>query len=114
MRCTNARPRTFAICARGRRSSKRDAATFYVYQLQMGSHVQTGVAACFAIDEYDNDLIKKHEKTRPDKEDDRTRHMIAISAQTGPVFLTYAASRGDRRRRVRDDDRAAALRLHRP
>ena len=71
---------------------EEDAATFYVYQLQMGSHVQTGVAACFAIDEYDNDLIKKHEKTRPDKEDDRTRHMIAISAQTGPVFLTYAAS----------------------
>jgi uncharacterized protein (DUF1015 family) len=69
-----------------------DAPTFYVYQLQMGSHVQTGVAACFAIDEYDRGLIKKHEKTRPDKEDDRTRHMIAISAQTGPVFLTYAAS----------------------
>ena len=71
---------------------EEDAATFYVYQLQMGTHVQTGIAACFSIDEYDNNLIKKHEKTRPDKEDDRTRHMLAIRAQTGPVFLTYTAS----------------------
>ncbi len=66
--------------------------SLYVYQLHMGSHVQTGMAACFSIDEYDRDLIKKHEKTRPDKEDDRTRHMMAIGAQTGPVFLTYTAS----------------------
>jgi uncharacterized protein (DUF1015 family) len=64
----------------------------YVYRLQMGSHTQTGMAACFSLDEYDQDLIKKHEKTRPDKEDDRTRHMLAISAQTGPVLLTYRAS----------------------
>jgi len=70
-----------------------DAPSFYVYQLHMGSHVQSGVAACFSIDEYDRDLIKKHEKTRPDKEDDRTRHMLAIGAQTGPVFLTYRASK---------------------
>jgi len=70
-----------------------DAPSFYVYRLHMGSHVQSGVAACFSIDEYDRDLIKKHEKTRPDKEDDRTRHMLAIGAQTGPVFLTYRASR---------------------
>jgi len=69
-----------------------DAASFYVYRLHMGTHVQTGVAACFSIDEYERDLIKKHEKTRPDKEDDRTRHMLAIGAQTGPVFLTYRAS----------------------
>ena len=65
----------------------------YVYRLHMGSHVQSGIAACFSIDEYDRGLIKKHEKTRPDKEDDRTRHMIAIGAQTGPVFLTYRASK---------------------
>lgn len=65
---------------------------FYVYRLHMGSHVQSGIAACFSIDEYDRDQIKKHEKTRPDKEDDRTRHMMAIGAQTGPVFLTYRAS----------------------
>jgi uncharacterized protein (DUF1015 family) len=69
-----------------------DEASFYVYRLHMGEHVQSGVAACFSIDEYDHDLIKKHEKTRPDKEDDRTRHMLAIGAQTGPVFLTYRAS----------------------
>ena len=67
--------------------------SFYVYRLHMGDHVQSGIAACYSIDEYDRDLIKKHEKTRPDKEDDRTRHMIAIGAQTGPVFLTYRASK---------------------
>ena len=66
--------------------------SFYVYRLHMGNHVQAGVAACFSIDEYERGLIKKHEKTRPDKEDDRTRHMLAIGAQTGPVFLTYRAS----------------------
>src|SRR5436190_8130523 len=59
----------------------------------MRSHIQSGIAACFSIGEYDSGLIKKHEKTRPDKEDDRTRHMIAIGAQTGPVFLTYRAAK---------------------
>ncbi|MGE0863428.1 MAG: DUF1015 domain-containing protein, partial [Vicinamibacterales bacterium] len=54
---------------------------------------QSGVAACFSIDEHDRGLIKKHEKTRPDKEDDRTRHMLAIGAQTGPDFLTHRASK---------------------
>ena len=70
-----------------------DVPSFYLYRLHMGSHVQTGMAACYSIDEYDRDLIKKHEKTRPDKEDDRTRHMLAIGAQTGPVFLTYRAAK---------------------
>ena len=69
-----------------------DAPSFYIYRLTMGSHVQSGVAACFSIDEYDRGLVKKHERTRPDKEDDRTRHLLAIGAQTGPVFLTYRAS----------------------
>ena len=69
-----------------------DRPTIYIYRLHMGGHVQTGVAACFSIDEYDSGGIKKHEKTRPDKEDDRTRHMLAIRAQTGPVFLTYKKS----------------------
>ena len=63
----------------------------YVYQLRMGGHTQTGLAACFSLDDYDRDVIKKHERTRRDKEDDRTRHMIALGAQTGPVFLTYRA-----------------------
>ena len=64
----------------------------YLYRLRMGQHSQTGVAACFSIDEYDRDVIRKHERTRPDKEDDRTRHMLALGAQTGPVFLTYRDS----------------------
>ncbi len=70
----------------------------------MGAHEQTGLAACFSIDEYDRDIIKKHERTRRDKEDDRTRHMLALGAQTGPVFLTYRASAEvdrDRRRESR-------------
>ncbi len=69
-----------------------EAPSLYVYRLHMGAHVQTGVAACYSVDEYSRDLIKKHEKTRPDKEDDRTRHILALRAQTGPVFLTYRAS----------------------
>ena len=66
--------------------------SLYVYRLKMGNHVQTGVAGTFSIDEYDRGVIKKHEHTRPDKEDDRTRHMTELRAQTGPVFLTYRAS----------------------
>jgi len=69
-----------------------DSPSLYVYRLKMGKHVQTGVAGTFSIDEYDRGVIKKHEHTRPDKEDDRTRHMIELHAQTGPVFLTYRAS----------------------
>ena len=69
-----------------------DLASVYLYRLEMGGHVQTGLAACFSIDEYDRDIIKKHERTRRDKEDDRTKHMLALGAQTGPVFLTYRAS----------------------
>jgi uncharacterized protein (DUF1015 family) len=68
-----------------------DEPSAYFYQLQMGGHVQTGLAACFSIDEYERGIIKKHERTRRDKEDDRTRHMLALGAQTGPVFLTYRA-----------------------
>ena len=66
--------------------------TLYVYRLRMGQHEQTGIAGSFSLDEYDRDVIKKHERTRRDKEDDRTRHMLAISAQTGPVFLTYRSN----------------------
>ncbi|MGH9370828.1 MAG: DUF1015 domain-containing protein [Vicinamibacterales bacterium] len=69
-----------------------DAPTLYVYRLRMESHEQTGVAGCFSLDEYDNDLIKKHERTRRDKEDDRTRHIVELRAQTGVVFLTYRAA----------------------
>lgn len=69
-----------------------DTPSLYIYQLHMAGHVQTGVAACYSVDEYARDLIRKHEKTRPDKEDDRTRHILTLRAQTGPVFLTYRAS----------------------
>src|SRR4051812_39337463 len=68
--------------------------SLYFYRLRMGGHEQTGLAACFSLDEYDRDLIKKHERTRRDKEDDRTRHIIELRAQTGVVFLTYKALDG--------------------
>ena len=67
--------------------------SLYLYRLVMGGHEQVGIAACCAVDEYDQDLIRKHERTRPDKEDDRTRHMLELRAQTGVVFLTYRADR---------------------
>jgi len=62
---------------------------FYLYKLTMGNHSQVGIAATFSVDDYDNDVIKKHEKTRKVKEDDRTNHIVTTEAQTGPVFLTY-------------------------
>jgi uncharacterized protein (DUF1015 family) len=61
----------------------------YLYRLRMGRHEQIGVAATFSVEEYQQGLIKKHEKTRPDKENDRTRHIIETCAQSGPVLLTY-------------------------
>jgi uncharacterized protein (DUF1015 family) len=69
-----------------------DSPALYLYRLQMGSHEQTGVAGCFSVDEYERDVIKKHERTRRDKEDDRTRHIVELRAQTGVVFLTYRAT----------------------
>lgn len=68
------------------------APSLYLYRLQTADHEQTGLAACFSLDEYDSGAIRKHEGTRPHKEDDRTRHMLALRAQTGIVFLTYRAS----------------------
>ena len=68
-----------------------DEPALYFYRLRMGPHEQTGVAGCFSVDEYEADVIKKHERTRRDKEDDRTRHIVALRAQTGVVFLTYKA-----------------------
>jgi uncharacterized protein (DUF1015 family) len=66
-----------------------EAPSIYVYRLQMRDVTQTGIAACYSLDEYEHDVIKKHERTRPDKEDDRTRHLLALRAQTGPVFLIH-------------------------
>jgi uncharacterized protein (DUF1015 family) len=61
----------------------------YAYRLRKGTREQTGVAGVYSLDEYERGLIKKHEKTRPDKEDDRTRHIVELRAQTGVVFLAY-------------------------
>lgn len=64
---------------------------FYLYQQQMGRHTQTGIVAAASCEQYQQGIIKKHELTRPDKEDDRVRHIEALNSQTGPVFLTYRA-----------------------
>ena len=61
----------------------------YLYKQEMGHHTQVGVVATASVDEYDQGLIKKHERTRPDKEDDRTRHIEALGGNDEPVFLTY-------------------------
>ena len=71
---------------------REERPALYFYRLRMGGHVQTGLAAAFSVDEYDTGVIRRHEKTRPDKETDRTRHILELRAQTGPVFLTYPAS----------------------
>jgi len=64
-------------------------ACYYLYGLTMGDHQQIGLAAVASVNDYNNNRIRKHELTRPDKEDDRVRQIDALNAQTGPVFLTY-------------------------
>ena len=72
---------------------KQDAQPcFYLYRQIMGQHSQVGLVAAASCEEYLGGIIKKHELTRPDKEDDRVRHIEALNSQTGPVFLTYRAS----------------------
>ncbi len=66
-----------------------DRPGFYLYRLIMDGRAQTGICATFSVDDYDNDVILKHEKTRKVKEDDRTNHIVTTEAQTGIVFLTY-------------------------
>lgn len=61
----------------------------YVYRLISGSHQQIGIVGCCSLDDYDRDIIKKHEKTRPDKVRDRTNHMLSLKAQTGLIFLAF-------------------------
>ena len=65
---------------------------YYIYELTMDGRVQTGIVACASIDDYLNNIIKKHEKTRADKELDRINHVDRTSAQTGPIFLAYRAN----------------------
>lgn len=62
---------------------------YYLYRLIMGSHQQIGLVAAASVPDYDTNRIRKHEFTRPDKEDDRVRQIDVLNAQTGPVFLTY-------------------------
>jgi uncharacterized protein (DUF1015 family) len=91
------------VYARGRENLRRLIAdgvlvreaspALYVYQQRMGDHVQAGLVALCSVREYEQDLIKKHEHTRPDKEDDRTRHVTEANANAEPVFLAYRASR---------------------
>ena len=66
-----------------------DKPHFYLYRLEMKGKAQVGIAATFSINDYEKDVILKHEKTRREKEDDRTKHIITTEAQTGVVFLTY-------------------------
>jgi uncharacterized protein (DUF1015 family) len=101
-------PATVDVCdpqvyAKGRENFKRLLAGgalrqdprpyFYLYRQTMGRHSQTGVVAAASCQEYRNGLIKKHEVTRPDKEDDRARHIEALNSQTGPVLLFHRAAK---------------------
>jgi uncharacterized protein (DUF1015 family) len=90
-----------AVYARGRENFARLIAqgalqqdakpNFYLYRQVMGRHAQVGLVAAASCEEYLANIIKKHELTRPDKEDDRVRHIETLNSQTGPVFLTYKA-----------------------
>ena len=68
---------------------RESAPRFYIYRQQMGATVQTGVVGCASVDDYLNGVIKRHELTRADKEEDRIRHVDACNANTGPIFLAY-------------------------
>lgn len=68
---------------------EEETPALYIYAIEMNGRIQNGIAATYSVDDYDNDVILKHEKTRKEKEDDRTNHIITTLAQTGPVFLTY-------------------------
>ena len=70
---------------------KEEKPCYYIYELTMDGRVQTGIAACASIDDYEQGIIKKHENTRAEKEADRIRHVDACNAQTGPIFLAYRA-----------------------
>lgn len=71
---------------------KEDRPCYYLYELTMNGRSQTGIAACASIDDYCNNIIKKHENTRTDKEQDRIRHVDACSMHTGPIFLAYRSN----------------------
>lgn len=66
---------------------------YYIYRLTMDGRAQTGIVACAAVDDYLDNVIKKHENTREEKEQDRIRHVDTMSAQTGPIFLAYRSQK---------------------
>ena len=68
---------------------EEEQAAYYVYELVMNGRSQVGIGACASVDDYERQIIKKHENTRADKEADRIRHVDVCSAQTGPIFLAY-------------------------
>lgn len=92
-------PYADAVYAKGRENFRKmmeagvlrqdETPCYYLYRLVMGDHVQTGLVAAALVADYDAGRIRKHEFTRPDKEDDRVRQIDTLGAQTGPVFLTY-------------------------
>ena len=71
---------------------KEEKACYYIYELTMGGRTQTGITACASIDDYEQGIIKKHENTRAEKEQDRICHVDVCNAQTGPIFLAYRSN----------------------
>lgn len=71
---------------------KEEKCCYYIYELTMNGRVQTGIAACASIDDFESGVIKKHENTRADKETDRINHVDICNAQTGPIFLAYRSN----------------------
>lgn len=76
---------------------KEEKPVYYIYELTMNGRSQTGIVACASIDDYQNGIIRKHENTRAEKEQDRIRHVDACNAQTGPIFLAYRSQEAIRR-----------------
>ena len=73
---------------------KEEKSVYYLYELTRNGRSQTGIVACASIDDYQSGVIKKHENTRADKEQDRIRHVDVCDMQTGPIFLAYRAEEG--------------------
>src|SRR5262245_12393774 len=86
-----------------------DQPAIYLYRLGMGGRAQVGVAGGVHVDDYEHDVIRKHETTRPDKEDDRTRHVLALRAHAEPVILAYRDVEALRRRAAAEQERAPLL-----
>lgn len=76
---------------------KEEVPVYYLYELTMEGRSQTGIVACASLDDYEKNLIKRHENTRAEKEQDRIRHVDVCNAQTGPIFLAYRSSEDIRR-----------------